>query len=74
MERGDSAILGFTVPPLAPGYARSYLLRSHGWYRVHSDTTAAPDLALLGTLERTRLGISRAATAELARAVEAAGQ
>jgi hypothetical protein len=74
METGDTAILRFAAPALRPGQSRSYLLRTHGWYRLHTGTGAPPDLVLLRTVERARLGISRAATAQLAAAVAASAQ
>jgi hypothetical protein len=47
LETGDEAELIFDLPPTVTGLERSYLLRSHGWYRVHTDTTAEPQVALL---------------------------
>jgi hypothetical protein len=42
--------LQFDVPPDEPGRARSYLVRSTGWYRIHTAEEGDPDLALLGAV------------------------
>ena len=34
-EQGEQAELRFPVPPLLPGMARSYLVRTSGWYTIH---------------------------------------
>ena len=73
LERGDSAIVTFAAPPETPGYARSYLLRSHGWYRLNLSDDSPPDLALLRTA-RTPRGMSRLATERLANAVAASDE
>jgi hypothetical protein len=49
-ETGESVELQFDVPPDEPGRARSYLVRSTGWYRIHTAEEGDPDLALLGSV------------------------
>lgn len=47
METGDYVELQFDLPPAEPGRTRSFVLRSTGWYRVHTSPTAAPQITLL---------------------------
>jgi hypothetical protein len=47
METGDYVELHFDLPPAEPGKTRSFVLRSTGWYRVHTSPTAAPQITLL---------------------------
>ena len=65
MERGDQAELRFRVPAVPEGKARSYLVRSTGWYRVHTPEVGEPDLALLGRLNAEPNGASRISVARL---------
>jgi hypothetical protein len=66
LETGDAADLVFDAPaPPAPGTARSYVLRSNGWYRIRTDESLRPDTALLRGVLGEPLGISRAAVAQL---------
>jgi len=65
LEPGDSARLTFGVPDVPVGKARSYLLRTHGWYRIHAPEVGEPDAALLGALLSDPLGISKAAVARM---------
>ena len=64
-ETGAAADVAFSVPPLAAGLRRSFLLRSTGWYRVRTPAEGPPDLASLATLTRDSLGVSRASVARL---------
>jgi hypothetical protein len=59
METGDYAELEFAVPPLVPGKMRSFLVRSTGWYRVHTDETAPPQVAMLSEVWTDRDAASR---------------
>jgi len=63
METGDSAELSFRTPAVPRGQSRSYLVRSHGWYRIHSTDAGEPDLALLESVSGRPLGVSKAAVA-----------
>jgi hypothetical protein len=65
LEPGEHAELALTVPPLEDGMERSYLLRTHGWYRIHSDETSEPDQELLAAVFSTPLGVSRTAAVRL---------
>jgi hypothetical protein len=48
-------------PPAAEGHRRSYLLRSTGWYRIHTAEAGAPDSALLAEVASGPGGGSRVA-------------
>jgi len=63
MESGDSAELSFRPPAVPRGQSRSYLVRSHGWYRIHTTDAGEPNIALLESVSGHPLGISRAAVA-----------
>ncbi len=71
LERGDGAELVYHVPPVAPGQARSYLLRSSGWYHIHAPATGAPQEALLHRFLTEPGAISRFSVARLNQALEA---
>ncbi|MGD2218167.1 MAG: hypothetical protein PVJ64_15525 [Gemmatimonadales bacterium] len=59
LEPGDFAELAFRVPPTQEGAARSYLVRTTGWYRVHAPEIGEPDVATLDWLERQPGSIAR---------------
>jgi hypothetical protein len=65
MEHGDGAELQFRMPEPQPGRARSYLVRSSGWYRIHGPETAAPDVDVLTRVLTEPHGASRMAVARL---------
>jgi hypothetical protein len=65
LERGDSAILEFQPPPIPGGSARTYLLQSTGWYRIHSPEVGAPALALLQRMQTEPYAGSRFSVARL---------
>jgi hypothetical protein len=71
LSRGATADLEFAVPPLAPGQARSYLLRSTGWYRVDTPETGEPDIAALSGLGHDSLAVGRASVMRLNAALTA---
>ena len=50
MEQGDSADISVPVPPVPAGLARSYILKTAGWYRIHGAELAAADTALLSAI------------------------
>jgi hypothetical protein len=70
---GDAAEVAFAVPGVVTGKARSYLLRSTGWYRIHALREGAPDRAALGRVGGKPGAISRLATSRLNAAIVAAG-
>jgi hypothetical protein len=63
MEPGDSAELAFRAAAVPQGKSRSYLVRSHGWYRIRTAETGDPDTALLESVAGQPLGVSSAAVA-----------
>ena len=65
LEPGEDAELVLTVPPVEDGMERSYLLRTHGWYRIHSTESAEPDHDLLAAVFSRPSGVSRTAAARL---------
>jgi hypothetical protein len=69
LETGDAAELAFAAPPVPAGRARSYLLRSTGWYRVHTRDDGPADITLLTALATAPNGLSRIAVAKLNEAV-----
>jgi len=76
LSHGASAEVIFAVPPVPAGMARTYLLRSTGWYRVDAPETGEPDVAALAALGRDSLAVGRASVlrlnAAIARFAEAA--
>jgi hypothetical protein len=73
LERGDAVEVAFAVPSVPPGLMRSYLLLSHGWYRLHLPAAGPPQTAVLDRALRQPLAASRIVTGELARAVNLLG-
>ena len=71
LERGDSAILEFQAPPIPQGAARTYLLQSTGWYRIHSSEVGAPALALLQRMQTEPYAGSRFSVARLNQLLDA---
>jgi hypothetical protein len=69
LEPGESAELVLTVPPAEVGMERSYLLRTHGWYRIHGDEQADPDEGLLAAVFSRPSGVSLTAAARLNQAL-----
>jgi len=59
LEPGDFAELVFRVPPAPDGAARSYLVRTTGWYRIHAPETGEPEVATLAWLESQPGSIAR---------------
>ena len=62
-EQGERAELRFPVPPSLPGMARSYLVRTTGWYTIHVPDRGDADFASLQRVIRepgavTKLSIS----------------
>jgi hypothetical protein len=52
LENGEAVQLVVTAPPVPQGLARSYLARTTGWYRLHTDETLQPDVTFLEALSR----------------------
>ncbi len=69
LRNGATADVVFAVPPVPPGQARSYLLRSTGWYRVDTPETGEPDVAALSGLGRDSLAVGRASVLQLTAAL-----
>jgi hypothetical protein len=69
LEHGDGAEMLFRVPPPAAGRSRSYLVRSSGWYRIHTPATGAPDTRMLSRVLTESHGASRLAVAEFNQAL-----
>lgn len=65
LEPGEAADIALTVPPVTPGKARSYLLRTHGWYRIHTTSEGEPDTAMLAAVFDRPTGVARTAAARL---------
>ncbi len=65
MEHGDGAELQFRLPVLEAGRARSYLVRSSGWYRIHGPETTEPDSRLLSQVVAQPHGASKVAVARM---------
>jgi hypothetical protein len=74
MEHGDGALLSFAVPPRVPGRARSYLVRSTGWYRIHTPESGPPDTRILSQVLDTPHGPSRVAVAQFNDAITSLGR
>ncbi len=73
MATGDYAELEFDLPRAAPGKTRSFVLSSTGWYRVHTDETASPQITLLADLVNDRDAASRIAVTRMNEALRALG-
>jgi hypothetical protein len=65
MENGASAELRFQVPDVPAGRARSYLVRSSGWYRINAPEIKPPDVALLRKVLTEPYGASRVAVGRM---------
>ena len=65
LEPGDYAELEFRVPPVPDGLARSYVLSSSGWYRIHSPGIGEPDAHTLARIENEPLAIARLSVARM---------
>ena len=61
MEPGDSAELTVRTSAIPKGMSRSYLVRTHGWYRIHTTDAGDPDTALLEGVSGRPLGVSSTA-------------
>jgi hypothetical protein len=64
MEHGEGAELQFRLPDPEPGRARSYLVRSSGWYRLHGSGSPA-NSQLLSAVVAQPHGASKLAVARL---------
>ncbi|MEO8635630.1 MAG: hypothetical protein ABI587_10185 [Gemmatimonadales bacterium] len=71
IETGGSAEVTFDSPPVPEGMARSYILRSSGWYRIHTPEYGDPDRELLTAVLTQPRGGSKFATERLNRALAA---
>lgn len=64
-EQGERAELRFPVPPLLLGMARSYLVRSTGWYTIHVPDRGDDDFAALQRVIREPGAVARLSTTAL---------
>jgi hypothetical protein len=69
LEPGESVELQFDVPPDEPDRARSYLVRSTGWYRIHTAEEGEPDQTLLDSVMKPG-GVAAASASRLNAALE----
>lgn len=74
MERGDFADLTFRVPEVPEGRARSYVLRSTGWYRVRTAEVGEPDVHTLARIEKEAGAIARFSVAKMNEALAVLAQ
>jgi hypothetical protein len=65
MEPGDFAEVHYQVPKLPAGLARTFVLRSTGYYRIHSPEVGQPDVALLHRVLTQPYAISRIAVTRM---------
>lgn len=72
MEQDDFAEAQYQVPEVPRGRARTYLLGSTGWYRIHTPETAEPDITLLDRVRREPGAIARISVARMNEVVQAA--
>ena len=61
----------YSSPSKAVSVARSYILRSSGWYRIHTPESGDPDRELLTAVLTQPRGGSKFATERLNRALAA---
>jgi hypothetical protein len=59
LDAGEHLDLTLTAPSPGPGLARSYILRSTGWYELQTRTTSEPDVTLLRRVAMERGAIAR---------------
>jgi hypothetical protein len=70
LEPGESAEVLLTVPPIEAGMSRSYMLRTHGWYRLHAGGDGEPDAELLAAVFDRPAGVARMAAVRMNGALE----
>ena len=63
LEPGDFSELRFSVPDVPAGRARTHLVRSTGWYRLHTGEAAEPDVTLLTRTVKEPLGFAQLSVA-----------
>jgi hypothetical protein len=68
-ESGDRAELEFSLPPQPSGQDRSFVLRSNGWYRLHTPAAGPAETELLNRLRTDPTAGSRIAVGYLNRAL-----
>lgn len=64
-EQSERAELRFPVPPSLPGMARSYLVRTTGWYTIHVPDRGDGDFASLQRVLREPGAVARLSTTAL---------
>jgi hypothetical protein len=65
LETGQFAELRFDAPASSDGKARTYLLRSTGWYHVNQENDPVADVAMLDRLANEPRALSRIAVGKL---------
>lgn len=68
-ETGEYAELIFRVPDVPENQERTYLLRTNGWYRIHSFATREPDVASLDRIANEPGAIARLSIERMNRAL-----
>ncbi len=63
LTTGETVDLTFAAPESPAGAARTYLARTHGWYRFHTPETGLPDAALLDYVLHQPRGVSKMSVA-----------
>jgi hypothetical protein len=71
MEPGEFAEVRYQVPEIPQGQARTYLVRSTGWYRIHTPDVGEPDVTLLNRVLTEPYAISRISVAWMNEALRA---
>jgi hypothetical protein len=67
LKPGDFAEVHYQVPRLPAGRARTFLLRSTGYYRIHSPEAGDPDRALSGRVVTEPSAIARISVSRMNR-------
>ncbi|MFQ5529229.1 MAG: hypothetical protein ACE5FP_02680, partial [Gemmatimonadota bacterium] len=65
LETGDYAELSFRVPEVSENREHSFLVRSTGWYRIHSSATGEPKVATLDRIANEPGAIARLSVARM---------
>jgi len=73
LEPGDVEQFQVKAPPARPGMARSWVLESTGWYRLHLTPAATADVTLLERFDREPGLAGKVSVAWLNQALEALG-
>jgi hypothetical protein len=72
-EKGQQAEVAFPVPAVAPGMARSYLVRATGWYTIHVPDMGDADVAALQRIIREPGAVAKLSVTTFNEALRVAG-